>query len=171
MKEGETMSNALQIVATDGMRDRLIQLVTFTVGGEEFAVDVAAVREIMRLPEIVCMPNSPGYLDGIIYLRGLVVPIISMRERFGLDGAVSDSRTRIMVMNVADQVVGFRVDAVSEVIRVSPGEFQPPPGILAAGTGNQCVTGVIQRGEGMLIVLAPELMLSGAELACHVTAA
>ncbi len=156
------MANDLQIVA--GNAQQLLQLVTFHVGGEGFAVEVASVREIMRLPVITSLPNAPAYVDGIINLRGGVIPIISLRERFGLSAVENDSHTRIMVMTVGEKVVGFRVDAVSEVIRVPQAQLQPPPPLVAAGGGRQCVTGVIDRGERLLIVLDPEQLLLLSEL-------
>ncbi len=156
------MAKDLQIVA--GNAQQLLQLVTFHVGGEGFAVEVASVREIMRLPVITTLPNAPAYVDGIINLRGGVIPIISLRERFGLCAAENDSHTRIMVMTVGEKVVGFRVDAVSEVIRVPQGQLQPPPQLVASGGGRQCVTGVIDHGERLLIVVDPEQLLLLSEL-------
>lgn len=156
------MANDLQIVG--GKTQQLLQLVTFDVGGEGFAVEVASVREIMRLPVITSLPNAPAYVDGIINLRGGVIPIISLRDRFGLPAVPNDNHTRIMVMTVGEKVVGFRVDAVTEVIRVPQGELTPPPPLVAAGGGRQCVTGVIERGERLLIVIDPERLLLLSEL-------
>ena len=171
MKQGETMPNAFRIVSAASTRERLIQLLTFTVGGEGFAVDAAAVREIMRLPEIACLPNSPGYLDGIISLRGSLIPVISLRERFALSGAVNNSRSRVILLDVADKVAGFRVDAVSEVIHIRSGEVQPPPALLVPEIGKEAVAGVIYSRDRMLVVLAPDRMLSGTEPGWYVAAA
>ena len=147
----------------------VVQLVTFTVGEESFAVEVGSVREIIRLPAITALPNSPGYLDGIINLRGGVIPIVSLRERFGREAAQNDGRTRIMVMTVREKTVGFRVDAVAEVIRVPRGELRPSP--LASGGERGCVAGVVERGGRLLIVLAAERLLSDHETVWEAQAA
>lgn len=154
------MTTAITVAGRTG--GEVKQFVSFTVDQEEFAVEVGAVKEIMRLPEITRMPNAPACMAGIISLRGSVIPIISLRQRFGLPQAEVDSRTRIMVMNIGSSVVGFQVDAVSEVIRVDGAEIKPPPP-LVAGSERQCV-GVIESRERMLIMLDPKRMLPEGEL-------
>lgn len=157
------MANVLELKRESQLKDELLQLVSFTIDREEFGVDVTRVREIIRLPNITQMPTAPGYVEGIINLRGSVIPVISMRERFGLSGIDSDSKTRIIVMSVGDETMGFKVDAVSEVIRISGSEVQPPPSMVATDSDRQCICGVINRAERLLIMLDPEKILTGAE--------
>lgn len=141
----------------------LIQLVSFLVNHEEYGIEVLKIREIIRMPEITKVPSAPHYVEGIINLRGKVIPIISMRRRFGLDEVGHDSHTRIMVVDVAGGLTGFIVDAVSEVIRISNAEIQPPPAVIAGGMEHECITGVINHGEHLLIVLDIDRMFSDEE--------
>ena len=148
------MSN-LPIVKSDaGQRgNEIIQLVTFELAAEEYGVDVLAVREIIRVPAITKMPNAPAFLDGIINLRGTVVPIVSLRRRFNLSEQEQDRRSRILVMEVASGLTGFVVDAVAEVIRISESEIQPPPSLAQHGAAQDCITGVVNHNDRLLIVL------------------
>ena len=127
------MSNALVPIHSADSGNELIQLVSFNLDNEEYGVEVLKVREIIRMTSITHMPNTPGYVDGIINLRGKVIPIISMRRKFCLMEAEKNSRTRIMVMDVGGELMGFVVDSVSEVLRVSNSEIQPPPSVVSGG--------------------------------------
>lgn len=148
-------------VATTG---NIIQLVSFELGGEEYGVDVLAVREIIRMPAITRMPNTRDYVDGIINLRGAVVPIISLRKRFGLCESELDHQSRILVMEVGDGMTGFVVDAVSEVIRIQGNDIQPPPSlVLAGGLSQEFITGVYKHDERLLIIVDLGRMFSGEE--------
>lgn len=141
----------------------LIQLVSFKLAEEEYGVEVLRVREIIRMPSITKMPNSPGYVEGVINLRGKVIPIISMRKRFGLMENEHDSHTRIMVMDVAGGLNGFIVDGVSEVIRIQSGDIQPPPGMVSGNSSQDFITGVFNHQERMLIIMDVDRMFSDDE--------
>lgn len=139
----------------------LIQLVSFMLAGEEYGVEVLKVREIIRMPSITKMPNSPQYVEGIINLRGKVIPIISMRSRFGLMEGENSSHTRIIIMDVAGSLTGFIVDGVSEVIRVHSSEIQPPPSmVLSGGIGQEFITGVFNHADRLLIIMDVDRMFS-----------
>jgi purine-binding chemotaxis protein CheW len=131
----------------------LIQLVSFNLGQEEYGVAVLKVREIIRVPEITRVPNTPVYVEGVINLRGKVIPIMSMRKRFNLGEIERDKRTRIMVMEVDGELMGFIVDAVSEVIRISESEIQPPPAVVTSGVDQECLSGVVNQTERLLVLL------------------
>lgn len=131
----------------------MLQLVTFTLGDEEYCVDVLKVREIIRIPGVTRVPNTQFYVEGVINLRGKVIPVLTLRRRFGLEDQPHDGRSRIIVMELDGELVGFLVDAVSEVIRVFPDEIQPPPSVAASGDQQECMAGVIQRDERLIIVL------------------
>jgi purine-binding chemotaxis protein CheW len=141
----------------------LIQLVSFMLADEEYGVEVLKVREIIRMPDITRMPNTPPYVEGIINLRGKVIPIVSMRKRFGLAENGYDSRTRIMVMDVADVLTGFIVDGVSEVIRIQSGDIQPPPAMVSDSLGQDFITGVFNHQERLLIIMDVDRMFSADE--------
>jgi purine-binding chemotaxis protein CheW len=144
--------------------DELIQLVSFMLSDEEYGVEVLKVREIIRMPTITKMPNTPHYVEGIINLRGKVIPIISMRKRFGLMEAENSIHTRIMVMDVGGGLTGLIVDGVSEVIRIRSSEIQPPPSMMLSGGINQeFITGVINHAERLLIVMDVDKMFSDDE--------
>ncbi|BCS54794.1 chemotaxis protein CheW [Geobacter sp. SVR] len=157
------MSN-LPVVKKEGQRsNEIIQLVSFELGGEEYGVDVLTVREIIRMPSITKMPNTPDYVDGIINLRGMVVPIISLRRRFALSERGEDRDSRILVMEVGSGLTGFVVDAVAEVIRISAAEIQPSPPVVQGNAAQECITGVINHGERLLIVLDMERLFTDEE--------
>lgn len=141
----------------------LIQLVSFMVADEEYGVEVLRVREIIRMPEITRMPNTPAHVEGIINLRGQVIPIISMRKRFRVSDSEHGNRTRIIVMDVGGGLTGFIVDAVSEVIRIHASEIQPPPAAVSGGMGQEFITGVINHAERLLVVMDIDRMFSDEE--------
>lgn len=154
------MQNALVPVKAEGSHDELIQLVSFNLDQEEYGVDVLKVREIIRMPIVTRVPNTPGYVEGVINLRGKVVPIICMRRKFGLFESENDKQTRIMVMDMEGELMGFIVDAVSEVIRISSSEIQPSPAMVAGGIDQECIAGVINQSERLLVLLNLEKMFS-----------
>ena len=157
--------NALVKLNDAEKHDELIQLVSFMLAEEEYGVEVLKVREIIRMPTITKMPNTPHYVEGIINLRGKVIPIISMRKRFGMMENDNNVHTRIIIMDVAGTLTGFIVDAVSEVIRIHSSEIQPPPSITLSGGGNQeFISGVFNHGERLLIIMDIDRMFSADEM-------
>jgi len=141
----------------------LIQLVSFHLDNEEYGVEVLKVREIIRMVNITHMPNTPAYVEGIINLRGKVIPIISMRKRFGLADIEHSNHARVIIMDIGGELLGFTVDAVSEVIRVSAAEVQPAPSVASGGIGQEYIAGVINHGERLLVLLNLDLMFSNDE--------
>ena len=158
-------TNALVKVGESTMQqDELIQLVSFMLADEEYGVEVLKVREIIRMPTITKMPNVPQHVEGIINLRGKVIPIISLRKRFNLMEHENSSQTRIIIMDVAGRLTGFVVDAVSEVIRIHSSEIQPPPSmVLSGGIGQEFITGVFNHAERLLIIMDIDRMFSEEE--------
>jgi purine-binding chemotaxis protein CheW len=156
------MSNEL-VVKNDESKGELNQLVSFSLDDEEFGIEVLKVREIIRMTAITHMPNTPHYVEGIINLRGRVIPIISMRRKFGLPEMESNNQTRIIVVDVGGALTGFVVDAVSEVIRISDSEVQPPPPVVSGGIDQECITGVINRPDRLLVLLSLDKIFSQEE--------
>jgi purine-binding chemotaxis protein CheW len=146
-----------------GSIGEMTQLVSFHLDNEEYGVEVLKVREIIRMVSITHMPNTPPYVEGIINLRGKVIPIISMRRRFALMDMENNSQTRVIIMDVGGELLGFTVDAVSEVIRVSANEIQPAPSVASGGVGQEYIEGVINHGERLLVLLNLDLMFSSEE--------
>ena len=123
------------------------QLVTFLLKDEEFGFDIMSVQEIIRLPKMAKVPRSPAYVDGIANLRGVVLPIIDMRPRFGMDRTESTDRTRVLVVDIDGVKTGLRVDRVKQVTRVSRGEMETPPPAIR-GTSAHYLDGVVKLEKG-----------------------
>ena len=144
----------------EGFKEERMQLVSFNLGNEEYGIEVLKVREIIRMPNITRVPNTPHYVEGVINLRGKVIPIISLRKKFTLPASETDGRTRIMVMDTANELTGFIVDSVAEVIRISSGEIQPAPPVIAGGVEQEFLAGVINREDRLLVLLDMEKLFS-----------
>ncbi|MEG2172024.1 MAG: chemotaxis protein CheW [Desulfovibrionaceae bacterium] len=143
--------------------DELLQLVTFSIGEEEFGVDILKVQEIIRTMEITKVPRAPEFVEGVINLRGKVIPIIDLRRRFGLDFKPHDKDTRIIVIEINNIVVGFVVDAVSEVLRIPTNTVEPPPPVVA-GVDSDYISGVGKLQDRLLILLDLDKLLSSEDL-------
>jgi purine-binding chemotaxis protein CheW len=158
------MSTQALVKQDNANNNELIQLVSFMLADEEYGVEVLKVREIIRMPTITKIPNAPQHVEGIINLRGTVIPIISMSRRFNLVEDESSSHTRIIITDVAGSQTGFIVDAVSEVIRIQRNEIQPPPSMVLSGNvGQEFISGVFNHAERLLIVMDIDRMFSDDE--------
>jgi len=107
--------------------DEIFQVVSFEIGPEEYAIDILEVQEIIRMVEITPVPKAPHYVEGVINLRGKVIPIVDLRTRFGLSTGESTKDTRIVVVDVSRIILGFIVDSVSEVLRIPSSLIESPP--------------------------------------------
>lgn len=134
-------------------------LVVFQLGEEEYALDVERVREVVKVDRITRVPGAPAYVRGIINLRGRVVPVIDLRERLGLNAAPSE-RPRIMVVEDGAALVGMLVDRASEVLRLRPGQVQPPDEILQEGDSSRFVEAVANLEGRLVVVLRPGELLA-----------
>jgi purine-binding chemotaxis protein CheW len=126
-----------------------IQLVTFFLDGQEYGIDVMQVREIGSMTEITKTANSPHYVKGIINLRGSIVPIISLRNRFGLPDAIDESMSCIAVMDFKGELTGFIIDEISDVIRVAQSDIQPPVDTVA----QPWIEGIFHRDQRLVVFL------------------
>ncbi|HJA79994.1 chemotaxis protein CheW [uncultured Desulfovibrio sp.] len=143
--------------------DELLQLVTFSIGEEEFGVNILKVQEIIRTMEITKVPRAPDFVEGVINLRGKVIPIIDLRRRFGLAPRGHDKNTRIIVIEINNIIVGFVVDAVSEVLRIPASTVEPPPPVVA-GVESDYVSGVGKLQDRLLIMLDLDRLLSSEDM-------
>ena len=105
----------------------LVQLCTFRIGGEDYAVDIMRVREIIHPLPVTPVPRAPTSVEGVVRLRGEVIPVLDVRKRLGLPASAPTRRTRFLVVNVARRRIGLVVDEVCEVIRIPRGEIRPAP--------------------------------------------
>ena len=151
-----------EIIAKQTGGDELIQLVSFTIGDEEFGVDILKVQEINRMVDVTRVPNTPEYVDGVINLRGKVIPIIDLRRRFGMQRKEKDKNSRIIVVELNGRVLGFVVDAVSEVLRIPKSVTEPPPSIIA-GIEAEYITAIAKLETRLLILLDLERVLTTEE--------
>ncbi len=142
--------------------DELLQLVSFRIGEEEFGVDILKVQEINRMLEVTRVPNAPEFVDGVINLRGKVIPIIALRRRFGMERKDNDKNTRIVVVELEGKIVGFVVDAVREVLRIPRSVTEAPPPIVA-GIGAEYIKAVGKLEGRLLILLDLDGVLSEGE--------
>jgi purine-binding chemotaxis protein CheW len=140
----------------------LLQLVTFNIANEEFGVDILKVQEIIRTMEITRVPRAPAFVQGVINLRGKVIPIIDLRGRFGMESRKHDSQTRIVVVELNQVIVGFVVDSVSEVLRIPADTVVPPPSIVS-GVDSEYISGVGKLDDRLLILIDLEKLLSPEE--------
>src|SRR5450755_691103 len=129
------------------------QLVTFLLKGEEFGFDIMSVQEIIRLPKMAKVPRTPAYVDGIANLRGVVLPVIDMRSRFGMERVDETDRTRVLVVDIDGVKTGLRVDRVKQVTRVMRSEIEPPPAAIR-GTTSDYLEGIVKLDKGQRIVMA-----------------
>lgn len=132
--------------------DEILQLVTFTLGSEEYAVDILKVQEINRMKEITRVPNSPNYVEGVVNLRGKVIPVVSLRLKFGLAAKESDDRARIMIMEIVGITMGLIVDSVSEVLRIPSSIVEPPPP-MATSVSSEFIKGIAKLEDRLIILL------------------
>jgi purine-binding chemotaxis protein CheW len=156
------MEPSKETAAKQNMSDELLQLVSFNIGDEEFGVDILKVQEINRMVDVTRVPNTPEYVDGVINLRGKVIPIIDLRRRFGMERKEKDKNSRIIVVELKGKVLGFVVDAVSEVLRIKKSVSEPPPPIIA-GIDADYITAIAKLENRLLILLDLERVLTTEE--------
>ncbi len=141
---------------------KILQLVTFKVDNEEFAVDILKVQEINKMIDITRIPNAPPFVEGVINLRGKIIPIVDLRKRLGFEGRDYDKSTRIIVIELDGMVLGFIVDSVSEVLRISDATVEPPPS-LVAGVESDYIEGVGKLDNRLLILLELRKIFSASD--------
>lgn len=148
------MVETANVESTVGRR----QLVVFSLADEAYGVDIYKIREIIRVPAITKVPRAPEYVEGVINLRGGVIPVLDLRKRFGLEkGEESDDR-RIVVTELGNQTVGMVVDGVSEVLEVDASEIDLPSEYVAT-VDTQYITGIVKTDQKLIILLDLEQVL------------
>jgi purine-binding chemotaxis protein CheW len=143
--------------------NELLQLVTFAISEEEFGIDILRVQEIIRMMPITKVPNSPHSVEGVINLRGKVIPVIYLRKRFSMEFHAHDSQTRIVVIEIHGMIVGFVVDQLSEVLRIQSNTVEPPPPVVS-GVESEYIKGVGKLDGRLLILLDLEKLFSREEI-------
>jgi purine-binding chemotaxis protein CheW len=139
-----------------------VQLVTFRVGGEEFGLDVFQVHEILRHAEPTPMPKAPAFVEGVLDVRGTLVPVVDLRKRFELHEVGYDDDTRIILVDFQGERLGLVVDEVSEVIRVPETAVTPPPQYVR-GLAAEFIRGIVRMESRLVVLLDLERILSSQE--------
>jgi purine-binding chemotaxis protein CheW len=146
------------------------ELLTFTLGSEEYGIDILKVQEIRGYDAVTTIANAPEFIKGVINLRGIIVPIVDMRIKFHLGKVEYDQFTVVIILNVANRVVGIVVDGVSDVIALTPEQIKPSPE-FSTTLDTQYITGLGTVDERMIIVVDIEKLLSSRDMELFETAA
>jgi purine-binding chemotaxis protein CheW len=140
------------------------EFLTFTLGGEEYGIEILKVQEIRSYETPTAIANAPEFLKGVVNLRGVIVPIVDMRIKFGLGRADYNQFTVVIILNVANRVVGMVVDGVSDVLTLTSGQIRPAPE-FGAGLNTQYIIGLGTIGERMLILMDIEQLMTSKDMA------
>jgi purine-binding chemotaxis protein CheW len=153
----------IEHAATDDPADSLRELLVFTLGDEQYAIDILKVQEIRGYESVTRIAGAPSFIKGVVNLRGSIVPIVDMRIKFALGEATYTPFTVVIILNVLDRTVGIVVDGVSDVIQLKPDAIRDAPEFGAA-VDTAYIEGLSQVGDSMVIVMDIERLMSSAEM-------
>ena len=139
------------------------ELLTFTLGSEEYGIDILKVQEIRGYEAVTTIANAPAFIKGVINLRGIIVPIVDMRIKFKLGNVTYDETTVVIILNVANRVLGMVVDGVSDVTTLKPEEVKPAPE-FGAGLDTQYLLGLGTLDERMIILVDIEKLMKSRDM-------
>lgn len=139
-----------------------VQVATFNIGAEEYGVDISQIQEIIRMVEITRVPRTPAFMEGVINLRGQLIPIIDLRARFGMERIAPTKNTRIIVTDVGTKRVGIIVDSASEVLTIPIEAIEQAPEMIA-GVGADYLQGVGKVGARLIILLDLTMVVTAPE--------
>ena len=157
-----TVEAANEALRETAAKTGLLQIVSFRVGGEEFGLEILKVQEIIRVQDLTRVPNLPDFVEGVINLRGKVIPVIGLRRWFGLEQREHDKYTRIIVVEARGAVLGFIVDSVSEVLRIAANTVEPPPRI--GKVERDYIAGVGRLDDRLLLLLNLDRLMTSSEI-------
>ena len=144
------------------LAENLDQLISFAISDEDYGVDIQTVKEVIRHREITRLPKAPAFVKGVINLRGDIIPIIDLRERFGMEQQEYTNMTRVIVVEVEGRSVGMVVDSVSHVIRIEEGQIEPPPPCVGKKS-EEYIRGVGKVDEKLIVLLHITRILTAEE--------
>ena len=157
------MNNLTNQVKAEGKDDKIKQLVTFVLANEKYGIDIMQTQEIIKMERMTPIPNSLDFVEGVINLRGNVIPIIDLKKRFYLVGGEEKSKG-IIVVRLEDMVLGVMIDGVSKVMSIPSSHILPPPPVVS-GIGREYITGVGKdENDNLLIILDINKLLSFEEM-------
>ncbi len=140
-----------------------IQVACFRLGEDLYAADIMRIKEIIRPLKRTCLPKGPPFIEGVINLRGMVIPVIDLRERFDMPPRECDTNTRLLIVKVARQSMGLVVDDVTEVITVAVKDIKPPPNV-ASGSVYEYLLGVCLAKDSLVMLLNLDNLLTSHEV-------
>ena len=141
--------------ATQGIDSYIL----FTVAGTTYALPTTEVRHMEMIEDVTRVPNAPAFVDGVVFSRGQVVPVVNLRARFGFDRAAYDLRTRLVVVQSGGRQIGLAVDAAREFVSIPPAAVQPPNETLA-GMSGRYVDGIASIGDRLVLLLSLDRVLN-----------
>jgi purine-binding chemotaxis protein CheW len=141
---------------------RAIQVACFRLGEDLYAVDIMRVREIIRPQKLAALPKAPVFMEGVLNLRGAVIPVVDLRKRFDMPPREDDRNRRLLILALAGRTLGIVVDEVTEVITVPVANLKPPPQVTH-GVGAEYLVGVCLVEDDMVMLLDPDRLLTGRE--------
>lgn len=132
-----------------------IQMVGFVLAGELFGVDILMVQEIIKESAVTSIPDSPDFIEGVINLRGNIIPIIDLHKRLNLAAGKRETKDKAwtLILNVGGRTTGFMVDRVTRVIKVAQNAIQPPPDMVASALKSQYISGICKLDEQIMAIL------------------
>ena len=140
-----------------------LHIVGFRVGAETFGVPITCVHEIVRVPSITNVPDSPEFVEGVINLRGKIVSVVDLRKRFGETNLDPQKKNRVIVVESGGKLVGLIVDSASEVLRIPNADIEPPPSVLQ-NSESSYVTGVGKYQNRLIILVDLQRVLQRGEM-------
>jgi len=149
--------------ARAAVREATREVLVFVLGAEEYGVDILKVQEIRGYEKVTAIPSAPAYLKGVVNLRGIIVPVIDMRIKFGLAEPRYDSFTVVIILRVGGRVIGVVVDAVSDVVQLAPSDVKAAPA-LGSVVDSGFLAGLATPGGRMILLLEIEKFLSSGEM-------
>lgn len=148
----------------ENQADQELQLVSFVVGSEEFAVPILSVQEINRMMPITRVPQSPDFVEGVINLRGRIIPVMDLRKRFNMPTIEASQMSRIIVVEVDGRTLGFIVDRVHQVLRIKPSIIEQAPGMVTS-VESEYIEGIAKLEDRLLIMVDLHRLFSMKQLA------
>lgn len=139
-----------------------IKIVCFRLGAEVYALDIMRVREIIKPMRLVGLPEAPSFVEGVINLRGVIIPVVDLRKRFGLPEREVRGEYRLLITVVARQPLGLIVDAVTEVVSIPVTELRPPPEVVKVA-GYRYLIGVCLVHDSMVLLVNLDTILDDRE--------
>ena len=155
------MATETSVVITTGTASG--EFLTFTLGAEEYGLDILKVQEIRGYDAVTAIANTPPFIKGVINLRGIIVPIVDMRIKFKLGHITYNELTVVIILNVANRVIGIVVDAVSDVVALAAGQIKVAPEFSGA-LDTSYITGLGTVDDRMIIVMDIEKLISGRDM-------